>query len=126
MRSKPEKLRDLAAWYREFADLAENPMIWQSRVRMAEDLESQADQLIAKIFRRAERRKLVYRGTKERGRGDSMVRKMYEGNWRPGCTWNRPLRRPRTSQGTRFTVYPKRRVERRSDSTGTSNRRLHV
>ena len=46
MKSKPEKLRDLAAWYREFAELAENPMIWASRFRMAEDLEQEAEQLI--------------------------------------------------------------------------------
>ena len=44
---KFEKLRDLAAWYREFAELAENSMIWQSRFRMAEDLDREADQLIA-------------------------------------------------------------------------------
>jgi hypothetical protein len=44
MRSKPEKLRDLATWYREFAELAENPMIWASRFRMAEDLDHEAEQ----------------------------------------------------------------------------------
>ena len=47
MRSKAEKLRDLASWYREFAELAENAMIWQSRFRVAEDLDNEADQLIA-------------------------------------------------------------------------------
>jgi hypothetical protein len=47
MKSAPEKLRDLATWYREFAELAENTIIWQSRFRIAEDLEHQADQLIA-------------------------------------------------------------------------------
>jgi hypothetical protein len=47
MKSASEKLRDLATWYREFAELAENTIIWQSRFRIAEDLEHQADQLIA-------------------------------------------------------------------------------
>jgi hypothetical protein len=39
-----QKLRELAAWYREFADRAGNPSIWASRLRMAEDLEAKADQ----------------------------------------------------------------------------------
>jgi hypothetical protein len=37
-----EKLRELAAWYREFAERAGNPSIWESRLRMAEDLEREA------------------------------------------------------------------------------------
>jgi hypothetical protein len=41
----PEKLRELAAWYREFAEKAANPMIWESRLRMAEDLETEANRL---------------------------------------------------------------------------------
>jgi hypothetical protein len=53
MKSASEKLRDLATWYREFAEMAENPIIWQSRVRIAEDLEHQADQLIALRIRGA-------------------------------------------------------------------------
>jgi len=40
-----EKLRELAAWYREFAERAGNPSIWESRLRMAEDLEQEADRL---------------------------------------------------------------------------------
>jgi len=38
----PQKLRELAAWYREFAEKTANPMIWEARVRTAEDLESEA------------------------------------------------------------------------------------
>ena len=38
----PQKLRELAAWYREFAEKTENPAIWESRLRMAEDLEHEA------------------------------------------------------------------------------------
>ena len=40
-----QKLRDLAAWYREFAEKTANPTIWEARLRMAEDLEAEAEQL---------------------------------------------------------------------------------
>lgn len=39
---EPQRLRELAAWYREFAEKTGNPDIWESRLRMAEDLEAQA------------------------------------------------------------------------------------
>jgi hypothetical protein len=38
----PQKLRELAAWYREFAEKTANPSIWEKRLRMAEDLEHEA------------------------------------------------------------------------------------
>ena len=38
----PTKLRELASWYREFAERAANPTIWEGRLRMAEDLEAEA------------------------------------------------------------------------------------
>jgi hypothetical protein len=38
----PEKLRELASWYRAFAERTANPMIWDSRLRTAEDLEAEA------------------------------------------------------------------------------------
>ena len=38
----PQKLRELAAWYREFAEKTGNPSIWEARLRMAEDLEHEA------------------------------------------------------------------------------------
>ncbi len=38
----PRKLRELAAWYREFAEKAANPSIWEARLLMAEDLEREA------------------------------------------------------------------------------------
>jgi hypothetical protein len=38
-----DKLRELAAWYREFAERAGNPAICDSRLRTAEDLEAEAD-----------------------------------------------------------------------------------
>lgn len=41
----PEKLRELAAWYREFAEKTSNPAIWESRLWMAEDLEREASRL---------------------------------------------------------------------------------
>jgi len=40
-----QKLRELASWYREFAERAENPAIWDTRLRTAEDLEREAGNL---------------------------------------------------------------------------------
>jgi len=40
-----EKLRELAAWYREFAERAGSAVISESRLRIAEDLEEEADLL---------------------------------------------------------------------------------
>jgi hypothetical protein len=40
-----QKLRDLASWYREFAERAENPAIWDARLRTAEELEREAGNL---------------------------------------------------------------------------------
>jgi hypothetical protein len=42
----PQTLRDLATWYRDFAERTDNPAIWEARVRMAEDLEAEADRLL--------------------------------------------------------------------------------
>jgi hypothetical protein len=42
---KPEKLRELAAWYREYAERTGNPTIWDARIRTAEQLETEADRL---------------------------------------------------------------------------------
>lgn len=41
----PDKLRELAAWYREFADRAGSSAIWDTRLCTAEDLEAVADRL---------------------------------------------------------------------------------
>jgi len=38
-----EKLRELASWYRDFAERAGSATIWEARLRMAENLESEAD-----------------------------------------------------------------------------------
>jgi hypothetical protein len=40
-----QKLRELAAWYREFAERAGEPAIWHARLRAAEDLERDASNL---------------------------------------------------------------------------------
>jgi hypothetical protein len=42
---RPHKLRELAAWYREFAERTANTAIWDSRLRMAEDLELEAERV---------------------------------------------------------------------------------
>jgi hypothetical protein len=42
---KRRRLRELAHWYREFAERAGNPVIWEARLRMAKELEWEADTL---------------------------------------------------------------------------------
>jgi hypothetical protein len=39
----PSALRELASWYREFAERTDNASIWEVRLRVAEDLEAEAD-----------------------------------------------------------------------------------
>jgi hypothetical protein len=39
----PVKLRELAAWYRKFAEQSGNPTIWDGRLRTAEELEEAAE-----------------------------------------------------------------------------------
>ena len=41
--SEEVRLRALAAWYREFAEVAGNPWIWEARLQTAETLEAEAD-----------------------------------------------------------------------------------
>ena len=41
----PQKLRELALWYREFAERTRNPAIWDLRLRTAEDLEAEAERV---------------------------------------------------------------------------------
>lgn len=43
--TNPDKLRELASWYREFAERAGNSAIWEGRLRMAADLDAAADRL---------------------------------------------------------------------------------
>jgi hypothetical protein len=42
------KLRELAVWYREYAERAGNPWVWEARLRTAENLERQAAMLEGK------------------------------------------------------------------------------
>jgi hypothetical protein len=44
-----EKLRELASWYRDFAERAGSATIWAARLRMAEDLEREAHRLSARV-----------------------------------------------------------------------------
>lgn len=41
----PEALRKLAAWYRNFAERAGNPAIWEMRLGTAERLEAEATRI---------------------------------------------------------------------------------
>jgi hypothetical protein len=43
--SEPKRLRELAWWYREFAERAANTMIWEARLLTAENLDREADQI---------------------------------------------------------------------------------
>jgi hypothetical protein len=42
MMSHSNELRKQATWYREFAERAGNPWIWEARLRTAERLEAEA------------------------------------------------------------------------------------
>lgn len=39
------ELRRLARWYRDFAERAGNPIIWEARLRTADDLEREAQRM---------------------------------------------------------------------------------
>ena len=45
VQGRSSKLRELAAWYREFAERAGNPTIWEARLHMAEELDAEADHI---------------------------------------------------------------------------------
>ena len=45
-----ERLRELAAWYREFMKRAGNPTIWESRLRMAEELDKLGRPHVLRIY----------------------------------------------------------------------------
>jgi hypothetical protein len=61
----PRKLRELAGWYREFAERAGNPAIWHARLTAAEDLEREVDRLekTAPSSPRSTSRRLLLRST---------------------------------------------------------------
>jgi hypothetical protein len=44
-RVKIRRLRELAIWYRTFAERASNPAIWEARLRTAEDLDAEASRI---------------------------------------------------------------------------------
>ena len=43
--TRVRRLRELAAWYRAFAERAGNPAIWAARLRTAEDLDAEASRI---------------------------------------------------------------------------------
>jgi hypothetical protein len=43
MPANPSKLTELASWYREFAERARNPGYFGARLRMAKELDAEAD-----------------------------------------------------------------------------------
>lgn len=55
-KQNPHSLRELASWYRELAERAGNPAIWEGRLRMAGDLEAEADRMERAPTERSARR----------------------------------------------------------------------
>jgi len=49
MQAHSVKLRELADWHREQAERAENPVVWDARLRTAEDLDAEADRIERKL-----------------------------------------------------------------------------
>ncbi len=45
MQGDSAKLRELASWYREQSEQAGNPVIWEARLRTAEDLDVEATRI---------------------------------------------------------------------------------
>jgi hypothetical protein len=43
--AEARRLRDLAAWYRAYAERTANPAIWDARLRTADDLEAEATRI---------------------------------------------------------------------------------
>jgi hypothetical protein len=70
----PRKLRELAGWYREFAERAGNPTIWHTRLMTAEDLEQEADRS-ERMAARADARSR--NGVVEQDRGSMMRERFY-------------------------------------------------
>jgi hypothetical protein len=57
-----QRLRSLAHWYREFAERAGSPAIWEARLRTAEQLEQEADRLEQEPVRLCESGQIGERG----------------------------------------------------------------
>ena len=49
------KLRNLASWFREFAERAGDTAIWEARLRTAENLEAEADLLESRLSSRPDK-----------------------------------------------------------------------
>jgi len=49
-----QKLRELAAWYREYAERAGSPWIWDARLRTADKLEKEAALLEKRVIQTKE------------------------------------------------------------------------
>jgi hypothetical protein len=55
---KSDRLRELATWYREFADKAGASAIWERRLLTAEDLERAANEIDCRVRAHGEGRRL--------------------------------------------------------------------
>ena len=97
------KLRALAGWYREFAERAGNPAIWEARLRTAKDFERGADRLEKMAVRRHE----IAQPVVEQDRGSI--------DWRI-------IGSPNLQQSDSVLIYPawRKRSHSRWHSTGES------
>ena len=86
-----QKLRDLASWYREFVERAENPAIWDARLRTAEDFKREAGNLEpAASGPSTERRNSALAARSDRVRSGLRRRPCGEGwtiTWEAGARW---------------------------------------
>ena len=54
------RLRELASWYRDFAERTANPVIWEARLHTAEDLEAEAARLDGSTVALADRCEVMF------------------------------------------------------------------
>jgi hypothetical protein len=73
----PRKLRELAFWYREFAERAGNPAIWEARLRTARDLEREGARLEKMLEKMAARCHEIAQRVVEQDRG-SMRNRLFK------------------------------------------------
>src|SRR6516165_10760043 len=66
----PRELHKLAVWYREFAEQAGNPAIWEARLKTAEALEREASRLDERA--RTEAKRVALSSLAERAAGGAI------------------------------------------------------
>jgi hypothetical protein len=93
------KLRDLAAWYREFAERAGDPWIWDARLRTADKLEKEA----ALLWKRTRPGKEPL--SRRKGPVKMVTSSLISAGW---CLW--PVRLPDPAPPSRFGAEQQRPI----------------